>query len=274
MRRQDKILDDLIKGNKKQFKRLDKLMYDTIMNYMIDELSIKNDRIQFTQNNIGVINKLDQTGKSFGSTLKKIFDYIIEGIINLFGFTVKDLEKYDVRAVKTGAEVQKRLAKHAATSLNQVLNLQVLYSDIKQTAMSLLSRPESIDLKTLRKVMFNKVVGKGIAEKYYGRWVGDIYSQYNRIGANEVRKDIGLRFAMYQGGLIRDSRSFCEKRNGEVFHEDEVMSWANLEWKGKPESGYNPIADLGGYNCRHRLDWVSDELAFRLRPELKEKYAA
>jgi hypothetical protein len=124
----------------------------------------------------------------------------------------------------------------------------------------------------MRRALQNKIVGNKLAERYYSRWTSDIYSQYQRLGANEVRKDIGLRFAIYQGGLIESSRPFCEKRNGEVFHEDEVKSWVNLEFEGKPETGYNPITDLGGYNCRHRLDWISDELAFRLRPELKEKY--
>ena len=57
-----------------------------------------------------------------------------------------------------------------------------------------------------------------------------------------------------------------------MYHEDEIKSWENLNFAGKPETGYNPIVDLGGYNCRHRLDWVSDQVAFRLRPELKEKY--
>lgn len=268
----DKKLDDLINGTKSQFKVLDKLIYKTISDYLIDELEIRDSRIRMTQNNIGVINKLDTVGSSFGRILKKLFKYIIDGITELLGLTSKDLSKYDVRAIKTGEAVTDRLTKHAATSLNSVLSLEIVFADIKQTAISLLSRPESIDLKTMRRALQNKIVNNKLAERYYSRWTSDIYSQYQRLGANEVRKDIGLRFAIYQGGLIESSRTFCEKRNGEVFHEDEVKSWVNLDFEGKPESGYNPMVDLGGYNCRHRLDWVSDELAFRLRPELKEKY--
>lgn len=270
----DEILEDLIKGTKRSYARLDKLIYDSILEYLVENLSISDKGVRFTQSNIGVINKLEVTGNSFGRTIKKIFDFILKGINKLLGVTVKDLKKYDVRAEKTGVRVTDRLLTHAATSLNQVLDLSIIYADIKQTALTLLSRPEGIDLRTMRTVLKNKVIGQGISQRYYSRWTADIYSQYQRVGANEVRKDIGLRFAIYQGGLIESSRSFCEQRNGKVFHEDEVNSWSNLNFTGKPETGYSPITDLGGYNCRHRLDWISDEMAFRLRPELKEKYAS
>lgn len=268
----NKKLDELLKGTKLQFKVLDKLLYKTISDYLIDELNIKDNKITMTQNNIGVINRIDNVGSSFGGILKKLSKYVISGITELLGITISDLSKYDTKAVKSGSAVTDRLTKHAATSLNSVLSLEIIFADIKQSAISLLSRPESVDLKTLRKSLQNKIVGNNLAERYYSRWTADIYSQYQRLGANEVRKDIGLKYAIYQGGLIESSRPFCEKRNGQVFHEDEIKSWANLNFEGKPEIGYNPMVDLGGYNCRHRLDWISDELAFRMRPELKEKY--
>jgi len=34
--------------------------------------------------------------------------------------------------------------------------------------------------------------------------------------------------------------------------------------------GYDPLVDRGGYNCRHQLSFISDELAFKLRPDLKK----
>jgi hypothetical protein len=32
--------------------------------------------------------------------------------------------------------------------------------------------------------------------------------------------------------------------------------------------GYDPLVDRGGYNCRHIIGWIPDELAFKYRPEL------
>ena len=41
------------------------------------------------------------------------------------------------------------------------------------------------------------------------------------------------------------------------------------EFEGKSDP-YDPINDLGGIGCRHFWSWISDELAFHLRPELEE----
>ena len=268
----DKDLERLIKGTKKTLENIDTMIYNVVVDYLSEELEITDNSIRFNQKNLGVIDRISKKADDFKGTLKKIFDYVLDGIKKLLGLTVTDLKKYDVRAVKTGSAVTERLLKHAATVLERNLSLELIFADVKQTAISLMSRPESIDLKTMRKVLKNKVVENKLATRYFSRWTADIYSQYQRVGANEIRKDIGLRFAIYQGGLIETSRSFCEQRNNNVYHEDEIKSWENLNFAGKPETGYNPIVDLGGYNCRHRLDWISDELAFRLRPELKEKY--
>jgi hypothetical protein len=84
---------------------------------------------------------------------------------------------------------------------------------------------------------------------------------------NESRKKLGLRFAIYQGGLRDDSRQFCIERNGKCYSESEIQKWEKLDFQGKSEN-YNPFYDCGGANCIHRLDWISDELAKRLRPDL------
>jgi len=80
--------------------------------------------------------------------------------------------------------------------------------------------------------------------------------------------------------LIRDSRDFCVHRNNKVFSLEEIEKFATPEDKfggysddngnfhGKPEN-YSPIEHLGGDGCRHRLDFISVQLAYRLRPELR-----
>lgn len=76
------------------------------------------------------------------------------------------------------------------------------------------------------------------------------------------------QYAIYQGGLIQDSRQFCKERNNKVFTKAEIESWKELEWEGKPEN-YDPFINVGGTGCRHTLDWISIELAVILRPDLK-----
>lgn len=266
----DELFDKYIKGTSKRLSAIDKLLYNILLNYFIDNLTLTGNTIKYTQSNINAVDRIDSLMDKFGSSLSKVGSWIVKGIKEILLKTNKDLNKFDTGAVKKGAEVIDRLTKHAATSVNQNLDLRIIFTDIKKDALALMSKPEGISLKELREQLQDKVINKGIAEKYYSRWTHDIYSQYQRVGANEVRKKIGLRFAIYQGGLIETSRPFCEERNGNVYSEKEIEEWINLDFDGRPQVGYNPIADLGGYNCRHRLDWISDELAKSKRPDLFE----
>ena len=132
---------------------------------------------------------------------------------------------------------------------------------------------DGITLRQLRLEIKERVVTKGAVSKYFDSWTRDIYSQYQRITANEVRIGLKLRFAIYSGGTIDNTRAWCEKHNGKVLHESEIESWRHKNWQGKRKSGpYNPFHDCGDINCRHRWLWISDQLAFRRRPELKNIY--
>ena len=274
MKHLDKLLDRILKNTGKQFGIFDKFLYGAIISYFIDNLLPNSEgKITIDTKNAGAIVRMpNEVQQNMQGPLKVLYETIIGGIVSFFSKGIKGLLKFDVSAIEKSNETLQKLRDQSSTTAKTVINLEQVFADVKQRSIALMSRPGGISLKELRKELETVIVDKKIMSRYYGRWTHDIYSQYQRIATNEVRKKLGLRFAIYQGGLIEASRDFCEERNGKVFHEDEISSWANLDWEGKPEVGYNPIADLGGYNCRHRLDWISDELAFRLRPELRQKY--
>lgn len=98
----------------------------------------------------------------------------------------------------------------------------------------------------------------GLFERHYKTFANDLYSQIDRATANVIRTDLNFEFAIYVGGLIETSRPFCEEHNGKVFHISEIL-------KFDPKVGippnYDPIHDLGGYNCRHHLRWISTAMA-------------
>lgn len=268
MKELDEKIDELVKGTASRFEKLEKLIFNEVMNYLSDSLFIREQKITFNQQNYGVISAIDRLISKFSPAVQKIGSYIIKGIRAVMGLTVDQLSKVDVRAIKTGSAVIDELINHSATVINKNLSLEQIFLDIKQNAISLMSDPAGIDLKTLRQQLRAKVIDNKLAQKYFSRWTHDIYSQMQRVGANRLRLDLGLKYAIYQGGLIKTSREFCEERNNKCFSEKEIMSWENLNWEGKPQIGYNALIDCGGYNCRHRLDWISEEYAKRLRPDL------
>lgn len=69
--------------------------------------------------------------------------------------------------------------------------------------------------------------------------------------------DLGIELFLYAGPDDGVTRPFCQERVGQIFTREEIESWDNDQ--GLPADVY-----LGGYNCRHRLDPVSAELAEEL----------
>lgn len=116
------------------------------------------------------------------------------------------------------------------------------------------------------------------------------YQQYDRAYNKYLALEFGIKYFMYQGGLVGDSRDFCVCHNNIVWSVDEAQEWKT--WtpsKGKyPEGykiqqvdinavpsylsypGYDPLVDAGGYNCRHIIGFISYELAGKYRPDLKK----
>jgi uncharacterized protein with gpF-like domain len=80
---------------------------------------------------------------------------------------------------------------------------------------------------------------------------------YNRIVNLEKAKKAGITKFLYVGPDDQVTRPFCVERVGQVWSTEEIDSWDNGQ--GLPANIY-----CGGYNCRHHLRPLSDELAAEL----------
>lgn len=107
----------------------------------------------------------------------------------------------------------------------------------------------------------------GMLERYSRNFVYDTYSQVDRATAGTFANKLKLNYAIYEGGVIKTSRKFCKERNGQVFTREEVAAFDPKE--AKPPN-YNPFNDLGGFGCRHHLNWVSYDIALLYRSDLPE----
>lgn len=107
----------------------------------------------------------------------------------------------------------------------------------------------------------------GKMKQYYRNYTYDLYSQIDRGTALTYANDLGFEFAVYEGGIIKTSRKFCKEHNGKVYHKTEIQEF-KLEEAIPPS--YNPFVDLGGFGCRHHLNWIPNSLAFVLRSDAEE----
>jgi hypothetical protein len=125
--------------------------------------------------------------------------------------------------------------------------------------------------KNYRAIVKGTTKKLGIVERYFFTNSYDAFQEYDRTIGLLYADELGMRAAIYNGGTIKTTRDFCRARDGKIFTRKQIASWENLEFSGKPPN-YDPFTDVGGYNCRHSLDWISDELAIRRRPDLKQEW--
>lgn len=119
----------------------------------------------------------------------------------------------------------------------------------------------------------------GVFSKAFRNLVLDTYQQTDRAINKEYGTRLKLDTFIYAGGLIETSRDFCKKRNNKVFTEEEAAKWSKdptlprttKERDAGLISGYDPLIDMGRWNCRHRTRYISRELAKQLRPDLPDK---
>lgn len=107
----------------------------------------------------------------------------------------------------------------------------------------------------------------GLTEAQFQTITRDLYAQNDRAIVKNYADEYGLGYFIFQGGLMTSTRPFCRARNNRIFTRKEIQSWSDLTFEGKPKV-YDPFLDVGGHNCRHVLDPISDELAAELRAQV------
>lgn len=157
----------------------------------------------------------------------------------------------------------------ANSFLDSISSVDSINETIRETAIRQIQGGGTIENFTaeLSESILTNENGLGILNKNYGTVVNDRYAQYDRAESKSFADELEMQAFIYSGGKVRDTREFCCKRNGLVFTRDEAQHWSSLRWTGK-NSGYTPLIDMGGYNCRHSPRWISNRVALRRRPDL------
>lgn len=116
-------------------------------------------------------------------------------------------------------------------------------------------------------------------KQFYQQTAFDTYSTVDRLNSTLHADRLGLKYFLYNGGRVEHSRYFCIQNHGKCFSTDEADTWVDLIGRTQTIAGkktyigpivqdaatYNPLTDLGGINCRHSCDFISEEIALHLR---------
>lgn len=175
--------------------------------------------------------------------------------------------------------------------LDTLFPVDAIAQEVKQMVAKAVSA--GIPMRKLTKALSTKITGTdataGVLEKSIGGAVMGVYRLADSVANNEFGERLALQYGIYSGGLIETSRPFCIEKNGKVFSAEE----AKRDWPVDPklprtkaeraaygDNGappeYIPLEDMGRWEgtserCRHRFLWISNEEAYRRRPDLKPK---
>jgi hypothetical protein len=135
----------------------------------------------------------------------------------------------------------------------------------------------SVIINRITRVVTGTKEQAGVLTHHYRTFAYDTMQQYDAEYGKNVAVEIGLKYFIYSGGTIETTRDFCKSKAGKVFSIDEAQEWRNdpklLVTKDELKKGrkdYDPIVDRGRWNCRHTIEWITEEEAFRRRPELRK----
>lgn len=293
----DKLLDSRQQARMRQLRGIERLLFLRLMAELSQGLIESDGRITSRKGFVSLGKAVDHIfdlveGKAFG----KLAQNTVRDIASVVSMNAKYYRRMSI--VQGGrfspiqeavaAAIRKRLGVDADDKIQGKGYLDQLYAtnpareDIKKLVAKSVAAgvPMSVLARALRVHIQGAKNAPGALERTVGGFVLDTYNQADALTNQEFAKRLDLRYFVYSGGLIETSREFCRKRNGKVFSTEEAEDWGNdstlprtkaeKEAGGKP-AGYVPLVDRGRWSCRHRILYISEQEAFRRRPDLRPK---
>ena len=290
-KQRDRLIDSVVE--------IQSRLLTAILSEIVPELDQKNGIVLETEKNYQLISRLDKLYKDFE---KQTSATVLKEVNNTFSnIRSKD---YDFLTIPLGGDLPEKfreIAKEAAEITDLRFGLKGGKFVRGGYLETLLKEMNSLSLKRLLSKMVTSQVNMSAFIKYISsyfksregfetkfRWFAfDLYQQYDATYNSRLADKLNLTNFIYQGGLIDDSRDFCACHDGKVWNIEDTKKWAT--WRpsdcdGYPKGyvqkqkndeipsylgypGYDPLIDRGGYNCRHQLNYITDELAEILRKE-------
>lgn len=286
--------------------RLQSRLLSDVIAEMIPELDIVDGIIQDNAKNYKIISYLDKIYKDFnqgailnvGGQIINTTGRIASLSENYFSIVLAGNlpKRFEKIIEKTNKLVNLRIGLDGGKFvrggfLESFFNSNTIGLELKEITSKAVT--SGMRMRDLVRLLREKIGGindrAGMMERQYQRYVYDLYQQYDAAYNMMLGNEFGFTYFIYQGGLVKDSRDFCVSHNNKVWSKDESEGWATwtpaqgeypdgYEVKAKDiyavpsylgYPGYDPLIDRGGYNCGHSLGWIPDDMAFDMRPDLR-----
>jgi hypothetical protein len=268
---------------------------DALINDVLSQLTIKDGKVVNNQHNIRLLAEVDRTMNRLNSSYQGLIGQLNQGFTALqnlnnayFGIVISGSQRIINQAAKSSINTLKVRLGIAENGnllrsgwLPNLIEDKTVLEGVRQILFkNVVSQTKfSTTLKSLKDYVEGTPEKGGAYEKYMKNTLYDIYQQYDAAYALNMANELGLKYFLYTGGLVKDSRDFCREHDGHVYTIEDTETWATWvpadsihidtfnqkdeysvpSYLGYP--GYNPLIDRGGYNCRHQLGYISEGVA-------------
>jgi len=272
---------------KKRVSSIERKLFSIITSRLLNDLDTDAGAIKSTQSNIKLTQRIDRLFNDF----KKDFNSVVIGqlIDDLFG-TLKLNDDYfndfsNAKRIKSIKQKNRSImyARLGVTSKGKVIEGGFIDNFLNDTSIktevvnaTIANVTSRAPKAALRDELQTLIIGApdaagGRLQSQYRTFVYDTYQEFDRSYGQLWADELKLTAFLYLGGKIKTTRKFCCERNGLVFTTKEAMEWKKMNFAGKPRAGYNPLVQLGGHNCRHSTQWLSNDQALLFRKDLEIK---
>jgi hypothetical protein len=275
---------------KKHIAASERKLYDQVFNKVISQLETESGNIISSSKNLTLATDVDAIYRNFNkreyTNILRKFSKDLGRISDLnsdYFKTVADdttPKRFDSVNKEVKTFMSKRIGLNSKSEvvkdgyLDRLIKDEALKNKIKDGIIKGITNktPVAQVVKKLEKIIVGSPDVEGGLVKHFNQHMNDTYNQFDRTTSKMFAEKLDLRFFIYQGGKIKTSRPFCIKHDNKCYTVQEAEKWkSQIGDKDGPiadKNDYNPLVDCGGYNCRHSLDFISNSLAKRYRPDL------
>lgn len=259
-------------------------LFEKVFNEYLIALEQNNGQLVRNDRNLDLIKGLDSIYQAFQR--QNNIPVVKEFITNLQGITPLN-ERYfssiigrDVRTslITVQSVVNKRLGVDGAGNLKEggfadkfIKDPTLLRTIKRETGKALTNKMGFQEFRVkLKETIQGNPAQKlsGGLQQYYRGYAYDTFARVDRLNQDVFAKDLGLRYFFWSGGVIKTTRPICLYCNGKIVDSEKFRDLEFDDLKDKYQPGLNedwdPMTDLGQFNCRHRKDYILTSVAERL----------
>lgn len=268
-------------------------LFALIVEQFISRLSIRDGVVENTAANLALLSQLDRVFDQFQrEVLAGAMPLFVDSLFEVVAMTgelytgmeaaaVLDAITKDNAVIRAAIGVDNAGKVLRGTVLWDVSNAAPVRDGLKNVVLKAIQSGDTLQVftKSVKDYVTGTPGTQGRLRSYYRTYAYDLFNQVQEAKNEQFRRGLDLQWFLYVGDVIRDSRTFCAKKAGKVF----AVVEADAEWPKDPDligrsSGipYTPRIDRGRWNCRHRIRYITEEMAAQIDAakvkRIKQKY--